>query len=272
MMKINEYYYHQQGKDLFVHKNHSHNEIEFIQVIAGNGLVLKSDKTYVLQSQRLFVIDARKAHIVYPQPEDCNDYVRNKILIDADSFLNYCEETGMGEVIQRLLSGGPISTADNPRFDSIYKTIFELCASGEKKNLAFAQGYVTELLHLLSLNQDSGKPNGSNHTFQKILDVINEKEGLTSLSEISQILHIDKYYLCRLFKQQTGIKLSDYLSEKVFEKCRKLLESSNSSLEEIALQCGFSSQSSLSRFFKNKSGVTPANYRKSRKSKITLLF
>lgn len=271
-MKINEYFYHLQGKDLFVHKNHSHNEIEFIQVIGGNGLVLKNDKTYVLQSQQLFVIDARKTHIVYPQPEDCNDYVRNKIVLDADSFLEYCGKMGINAVITKLFNSGPVCTADNPRFDSIYKTVSELCASKEKENIAFAQGYITELLHLLYLNIDADKPNGSNDTFQKILNVINEKEGLTSLSEISQLLHIDKHYLCRLFKKRTGTKLSDYLSEKVFEKCRNLLEHSNHSLEEIALQCGFTSQASLSRFFKNKSGVTPSKYRKSRQSNLTLVF
>lgn len=272
MLKINEYFYHLQGKDLFVHKNHSHNEIEFIQIISGNGLVLKNDKTYVLQGQQLFVIDARKTHIVYPQPEDCKDYIRNKIVIDADSFLEFCEKAGLKEVIQKLFSSGPISTEGNLKFDSIYKTVSKLCASKETVNTAFAQGYITELLHLLYLNMDSDKHSGSSNTFQKVLDVINEKEGLTSLSEISQILHIDKYYLCRLFKQQTGVTLSNYLSNKVYERCRILLEGSSYSLDEIALRCGFSSQASLSRFFKSKSGITPTNYRKSRKSELMLLF
>ena len=272
MLKINEYFYHLQGRDLFVHKNHSHNEIEFIQIISGNGLVLKNDKTYVLQSQRLFVIDARKAHIVYPQPEDCHDYIRNKIVIDADSFLDFCDKMGMQDVIQKLFDSGPVSTVDNARYDSIYKTISALCTTGDQESVAFAQGYVVELLHLLYQNLTSGKSNTVNATFQKILDVINEKEGLTSLCEISQILHMDKYYLCRLFRQQTGAKLSDYLSEKVFEKCRKLLANSDFSLEEIALQCGFSSQASLSRFFKSKSGMTPSSYRKNSKANITLVF
>ena len=64
VLKINEAFYHLQGKDLFVQKNHSHNEIEFIQVIEGNGLVLKNDKTFLLQSHHIYVIDARNAHIV----------------------------------------------------------------------------------------------------------------------------------------------------------------------------------------------------------------
>ena len=34
MMQINEYFYHLQGRDLFVHKNHSHNEIELILIIS----------------------------------------------------------------------------------------------------------------------------------------------------------------------------------------------------------------------------------------------
>ncbi len=49
MLKINEYFYHLKGKDLFVNKNHSHNEIELIQVINGSGMVLKNDKSYIFE-------------------------------------------------------------------------------------------------------------------------------------------------------------------------------------------------------------------------------
>ena len=51
MMQINEAFYHLQGKDMFVQKNHSHNEIELIQVINGNGIVIKNDSTFELKSQ-----------------------------------------------------------------------------------------------------------------------------------------------------------------------------------------------------------------------------
>ena len=123
MLQINEYFYHLQGKDLFVHKNHSHNEIEFIHVISGNGLVLKNDKTYILQSQQLYVIDARKTHIVYPQPEDCKDYIRNKIVIDADSFMEFYGNMGMEKILYKLFNSKPIPTSTNPKIDKIYKTV-----------------------------------------------------------------------------------------------------------------------------------------------------
>lgn len=272
MLKINEYFYHLQGKDLFVQKNHSHNEVEFIHVIHGNGLVLKNDKTYVLQSQHVYAIDARNTHIVYPQPEDCADYVRSKIVIDADTFTEFYTEIGMGEILDALFDGAPVSTVENPKIDKLYKTVSELCSSGKAEDVAFAHGYVTELIHWIHQNSKTAPRELSKDTFGRMLAVINEKDGVTSLSEISNTLHLDKHYLCRLFKEKTGMTLSEYLSEKVFEKSRKLLEGTSYSIEEIALLCGFSSQASLTRFFKSKCDTSPSKYRKNAQRDIKLHF
>lgn len=272
MLKINEYFYRLQGKDLFVHKNHYHNEIEFIQVINGNGVVLKNDKTYILKSQQLYVIDARNAHIVYPQPEDCTNYIRNKLVIDADSFEEFCAKIGMDNIIYKLFNSEPASTSTNPEIDEIYKKVCELCASKNKENIAFAHGYITQLIHWIYSNSQMTTNNEAKGPLQKMLAVINEKDGVTSLSEISEILHLDKHYLCRLFREKTGIKLSDYLSDKLFAKSRKLLESTSYSVEDIAQKCGFSSSAALTRFFKNKCGMPPSKFRKATQQNIKLYF
>lgn len=272
MLKINEYFYHLKGKDLFVHKNHSHNEIELIQVINGNGIVLKNDKTYLLQSHHIYVIDARNAHIVFPEPENCVDYVRNKIVIDADSFMEFFSTIGLDKVVERLFDSSPASTAGNPEIDEIYKIVSELCSSKKEENVAFAHGYIANLVHWIYVNSNTETNNAPEDTFGKILMVINKKDGVTSLSEISEILHLDKHYLCRLFKEKTGIKLSDYLSDKVFGKSRKLLEGTSYSVEEIAQKCGFSSAASFSRFFKYKCGIPPSKFRKNTQHNIKLYF
>lgn len=272
MLQINEYFYHLKGKDLFVHKNHSHNEIEFIQVINGNGLVLKNGKTFLLQSQYIYVIDARNAHIVNPQPNDCNDYIRNKIVIDADSFIKFYTDIGMGEIIEGILDSAPVPTAENSEIDKLYKTVFDLCNSKKEENIAFSHGYITELIHWIYSNGTEEQNKKPKDTFQKMLDIINEKDGLTSLNEISDILYMNKHYLCHLFRQRTGATLSEYLSDRIFKKICKLLEDPMYSIEEIAYLCGFSSTSSLTRFFKNKSGVTPSKYRSERKSILKLMF
>lgn len=268
MLKINEYFYQLQGKDLFVHKNHSHNEIEFIQVISGNGTVIKKDKTYVLKSQHIYAIDARQAHIVYPQPEDCRDYVRNKIVIDADSFTEFYGD--IGEICEKIFDSDPVCTASNSEIDKIYKTVSELCNSGNKEDITFAAAYVTQLIHWIYLNSEVKSNTDNKDTFQKMLCIINESDGITSLGALSRKMHLDKHYLCRLFKERAGLTLSEYLAEKTLEKSRKLLESTPCSIEDISQQCGFSSQASFSRFFKNKCGITPSEYRKNVKQKIKL--
>lgn len=270
MLKINEFFYRLQGKDLFVHKNHSHNEIELIQVVSGNGTVIKKDKTYVLQSQHIYAIDARQAHIVYPQPEDCRDYIRNKIVIDADSFTEFYKD--IKEICEKIFDSDPICTASAPEIDKIYKTVSELCRSGRKEDVTFATAYVTQLIHWIYRNSEVKTNGNDKDTFQKMLSVINEKDGMTSLGELSEALHLDKHYLCRLFKERSGVTLSEYLAEKAFEKSRKLLESTACSIEDISLQCGFSSQASFSRFFKNKCGVSPTEYRKSSWQNVKLFF
>ena len=270
MLKINEYFYRLQGKDLFVHKNHSHNEIEFIQVVSGNGTVIKKDKTYVLQSQHIYAIDARQAHIVYPQPEDCHDYVRNKIVINADSFEDFYGD--IGEITEKIFNSDPVCTASNPEIDKIYKTVSELCSSGKKEDLTFATAYVTQLIHWIYMNSEVKSNGDSKDTFQKMLSIINENDGMTSLGELSRRLHLDKHYLCRLFKERSGVTLSEYLAEKAFEKSRKLLESTSYSIEDIGHECGFASQASFSRFFKGKCGVSPSEYRKNIKQRLKLFF
>lgn len=263
-MKINEYFYHLQGRDDFVQKNHTHNEIELIQILSGDGSVLKSDKSYPLQKQFLYFIDARKPHIVHPM--NCEEYIRNKIVIDADSFFSFFREVGLAETAEALLSGPPISTEKVPQIEQLFKTVVQLCTTQNPINAGFAHGYILEILHLAASLAVISKPSAESDTMiQKILDFISKADGLTSLSELSAMLHMNKYYVCHLFKDKTGMTISDYLAEKRFEKCISLLTNSACSIEEISVLCGFANASSLTRFFKNKSGLSPIEYRKTQK-------
>ncbi|MBQ8248289.1 MAG: AraC family transcriptional regulator [Clostridia bacterium] len=265
-MEINEYFYHLKGEDNFVKKNHTHNEIELIQVINGSGTVLKNDTSYILDRQNLYIIDARKPHIVHPN--NCDEYERNKIVIGADSFFAFCKEAGLEAVADHLLQAPPIPTGNSPRIEQLYETISTLCNSGTPENIGFAHGYLLELLHLCySLSRDHNSELTQDTILQQILNVITKKNGVTSLSEISNTLHMNKYYLCHLFKDKTGITLTDYLSEKIYERAILLLDATSHGMNEIAMLCGFATSSSFTRFFKSKSGICPSERRKSTHAK-----
>ena len=262
MLKINEAFYHLQGKDMFVHKSHSHNEVELIEVVTGQGTVIKNDKTYELKSRHIYLIDARNVHIVYPQPEDCRDYIRNKIVIDADSFDEFCKNIGVFDLLETLFDGAPVSSEYAPDIDMLYKKICDLVNTEDAVSIGFAHGYIIELLNLAySLSKES-QNHSKDTTIQKILSIVAEKKGITSLEEISKELHMSKFYVSHMFKNKTGRNISDYISDKVYENAVKMLKENQNSVEEIAFMCGFSSSSAFTRFFKNKSGYSPTTFRK----------
>ena len=75
---------------------------------------------------------------------------------------------------------------------------------------------------------------------------------------------VDQYnYFSNIFRQQTGMKLWDYVSEKRVALAAKLLiENPNDSVITIALKCGYNNCPNFNRSFKKYTGMTPMSYRK----------
>ncbi|GAA6618163.1 helix-turn-helix domain-containing protein [Scytonema sp. NUACC26] len=77
------------------------------------------------------------------------------------------------------------------------------------------------------------------------------------LVELSAIAQISPYHFLRLFKQQMGITPHQYILQSRIEKVKHMLQHSDLSIANIAVQTGFSDQSHLTRCFKRIVGVTP---------------
>ncbi len=80
--------------------------------------------------------------------------------------------------------------------------------------------------------------------------------------QIAQALFLNADYLNRIFKKETGITLSEYISNQRIEKAKELLLNSTFSVSEIAFEVGFQSFSYFSKIFKRKTGKEPSKYRK----------
>ena len=83
-----------------------------------------------------------------------------------------------------------------------------------------------------------------------------------SLKDLARISGLNSnHYFCHLFKQSTGVSPYKYVIEQRIEKVKQLLKQ-DLPLIEIALECGFSDQSALSRTFRKCVGTTPRGYRR----------
>jgi AraC family transcriptional regulator len=66
----------------------------------------------------------------------------------------------------------------------------------------------------------------------------------------------------RVFKSTLGLSPHQYLIARRIEMARHLLERTNFSLAEIALQTGFSSQAHFTQQFHERTKLTPRQFRR----------
>lgn len=82
---------------------------------------------------------------------------------------------------------------------------------------------------------------------------------LSNLANAAQIG--SSFYFCRLFKQAMGLTPYQYLIRQRMELGKQLLKQTDLPIVEVALSCGFCSQSSFTTAFRKYTGITPKFYR-----------
>jgi AraC-like DNA-binding protein len=82
------------------------------------------------------------------------------------------------------------------------------------------------------------------------------------LDTICELVFMNKSYLSRLFKQETGETFSEYLMRRRVEKAKRLLRSSEKSVDEITESIGLESVNHFYRIFKRVTGTTPGAFRR----------
>lgn len=83
-----------------------------------------------------------------------------------------------------------------------------------------------------------------------------------SLTDISRIIGLSGSYFSYLFKQETGKNYVEYLNEIRLEAAMKDLKISDEKIVVIAQKHGFQNLEYFSRYFRKKTGESPAKWRK----------
>jgi YesN/AraC family two-component response regulator len=85
---------------------------------------------------------------------------------------------------------------------------------------------------------------------------------------IAEKLKITPTYMSKLFKEQTGEALPDYINKLRLKKAKELLKNENLSISEAAVKVGYLNSNALIRSFKKYEGVTPGQYKEIENSNI----
>lgn len=143
------------------------------------------------------------------------------------------------------------------------------------------EGYTTERLYTEYLTQAlavrmlflgrSAKPQTNKrgtsglpkHVLRRIIDRMRCFSCDLSLQALANESGYSRVHFIRMFRAATGYSPHSYLLNLRLERARGLLRNPSLSLIDIALDCGFSSHSHMSRLFHTSVGITPSAYRRS---------
>jgi AraC family transcriptional activator of pobA len=89
------------------------------------------------------------------------------------------------------------------------------------------------------------------------------KKGIPTVQYIADSLNVSPGYLSGLLKALTGQSTQQHIHNKLIEKAKERLSTTNLSVSEIAYELGFEHSQSFSKLFKTKTNFSPLEFRHS---------
>lgn len=132
------------------------------------------------------------------------------------------------------------------------------------------QGMLNRLLITIWENKLNSNVIGEKSPLSKsIVDILyyieNNYYNEITLEKAAQMAHFSNSYFSRIFKLQLGMSFTEYVNNVRITQAKKMLIQTDKSIMEIALEIGYCHGDYLSAQFKNKTGMTPSQFRNSLK-------
>lgn len=107
------------------------------------------------------------------------------------------------------------------------------------------------------------KDSAKRRSLQQVKDYLDHNfQEKIALDTLADTFYINKYYLTRVFKEQFGITINNYLLQVRITHAKHLLRFSSLPVEAIGNECGIPDANYFSRVFRKIEGCTPGVYRK----------
>ena len=173
---------------------------------------------------------------------------------------------GMG-LLEQLARFGANGSFLRPEENAI-REMMQLCNQLQEqvrlRNMPMAFAKTVELLSLLCrLYQEGGKRAEfclSLHTQRTLKYIESHYSESITIATLSGTTGVSTSYLSRIFRQETGMGIHEYVNQYRITKAAVMLRSQ--SISDVAYQCGFSDCSHFISVFKKQFGCTPKAYQK----------
>ncbi len=249
---------------------HFHNYLEIGYCYDGDGdLVLDEDK-YRYTNHSFSVIPANFPHNTVAEQGTKSRW--EYLFVDVESFLNATysgNQNFANNLIARINSKAQLFQHDDyKKMATLILDLMDLYRQKEELYLECAKGLLLALLiHIASLQPKALLPidsvHSSNKAIMQALYFINKNyKDKIQISDIADACNLSETHFRRLFNQYLHMSPLAYINLVRIEAACKMLKTSISPIQDIAVACGFLTLPSFNRNFRELMGVTPGQWRK----------
>lgn len=228
----------------------------FFYITSGSGILHYDEKEYPLSAGDCVFINCQTPY--FHQSSDD---------LWSLSWIHFYGPTIHSIYLKYMERGGqPVfHPNDLTRLDKHWKSLYHLVSSSDYIRDMKINEHLFSIITLIM--EESWNPDRRPLT-SKQQSLIDVKEYLDThyaekitLDKLSEVFLINKYYLERIFKEQFGTSIINYLLSIRITHAKQLLRFSDKSVEQIGLECGISPLYYFSRTFKQTEGISPSEYR-----------
>ena len=272
-----EQYYMRNIHHAFQFPVHWHEEIEIIYVEEGKLHVKIGEQDMDGEAGDLFFVNPRELHLM-SSPDGKVKYYTLLFPIEFISFQSLDElEANLLAPIRSNQLMLPQQLTDAALKKRVREIVVKLIAdNGEIHHLDIREIGLSShhlqtriyLLQILQMLYEAGaltkaETAGNSDMQKELLGYIqNHYTEKITLSMLAEEFHLSEKYISRYFVEHFYLPFSNYVLHLRLTHAKQLLETTEESVTEIALQSGFSNVSYFIRAFKNAYDKPPLKYRK----------
>lgn len=251
---------------------HWHDEMEFIYIKKGSGVVTVDFTQYVVDAGTIVLIIPGQLHSI-EQLAGCSMEYEN-IIFHPNILFSKTADACNTDFLQPLMTGKiAVPTLYKPA-DAFYTEVASCIDANDEIRKTFPKGYqlflkgqLFMLFYILvekcSNTAIEQKDSKSLEKLKKILKYIeNNYMHKITIADAATEVGLSQSHFMKYFKNTMGTSFIDYLGEYRLTMASRLLLSSESSILAISEEVGYDNLSYFNRTFKRRFGMTPSAYRK----------
>lgn len=233
---------------------HIHEVIEIVYITKGTLELGVGQELYHMEKGDFAVVFPNVIH--HYQVFENGDNKALYILVSPKYIPNYMEE------LQRMCPESPVIYKEYLHRDIVKAVKFLIDV--EKTNTRLIQAYIQMIFaHIFSeVKMIEKETIGGEDLIYKSVEYVAKKfRERISLEQMAYDLGVSKYVLSRLFSKTFHCNFTGYVNGVRLNYAISMLEGTNESITNICYECGFESQRTFNRVFKERYRVTPREYR-----------